>query len=115
MRWFKTGEWRTWLAAVRICLTNRQQCSKTMKHRFLEQGVAARFSRKACKKSDSGALWMLEKLLELPNAANEGRFFEEGFPVNFVTPAATSGVAGELGLAWRENAPARFGICREPL
>ena len=60
----------------------------------------------ACKKADGNALWMLEKLLGLPGAAEELSFFADECPTNMLTlqphqqaQASLSTGAGGFGLA----------------
>ena len=38
-----------------------------------------------CQKPEINAMWMLEKLLDLPGAAEESPFFEDGCPTNQLT------------------------------
>ena len=49
----------------------------------------------ACKKADGNALWMLEKLLDLPGAAEESSFFAHGCPTNMLTLQPHQQAAGE--------------------
>ena len=39
----------------------------------------------ACQKADGNALWMLEKLLDLPGAEEESSFFADRCPTNMLT------------------------------
>lgn len=58
----------------------------TLKTGFLERGVDIRLSRKGAREGlQNDALPMIKNLLELPNAADEDRFFEAGSPVDFLT------------------------------
>ena len=63
----------------------------------------------ACKKADGNALWMLEKLLDLPGASEESSFFADGCPINMLTlqphqqaQASLSTGAGGFGLSSAE-------------
>lgn len=50
-------------------------------------------ARRARKPTTVRFAWMLEKMLELSNAANDNRFVDEGCPVDTVAaPAATIGL-----------------------
>ena len=49
---------------------------------YLERVMDLELSLAACKKGDGNALWMLEKLLDLPGAAEESLFFPDGCPTN---------------------------------
>jgi len=46
----------------------------------IERGVDARLSRATCERTDHGRLWILERMLELPRAADEACFFYDGCP-----------------------------------
>ena len=52
---------------------------------YLARVMDPELSLAACKKADSNALWMLEKLLDLPGAAEESSFFADGCPTNMLT------------------------------
>ena len=52
---------------------------------YLERVMDPELSLAACQKADGNALWMLEKLLDLPGAAKEPSFFADGCPTNMLT------------------------------
>ena len=52
----------------------------------LERVMVPELSLAACKKADGNALWILEKLLDLPGAAEESSFFADACPTNMLTP-----------------------------
>ena len=52
---------------------------------YLERVMDPKLSLAACKKADGNVLWMLEKLLDLPGAAEESLFFADGCPTNMLT------------------------------
>ena len=76
---------------------------------YLERVMGPELSLAACKKADGKALWMLEKLLDLPGAAEESSFFADGCPTNMLTlqrhqqaQASQSTGAGGFGLSSAE-------------
>ena len=73
---------------------------------YLERVMEPELSLAACPKADGNALWMLEKLLDLPGAAEESSFFADGGPTNMLTlqphqqaQASLSTGAGGFGLS----------------
>ena len=52
---------------------------------YLERVMDPKLSLAACKKAYGNALWMLEKLLDLPGAAEESSFLADGCPTNVLT------------------------------
>ena len=52
---------------------------------YRERVMDPELSLAACKKADGNALWMLEKLLDLPGAAEESSFFADGCPTYILT------------------------------
>ena len=76
---------------------------------YLERVMDPELSLAACQETDGNALWMLEKLLDLPGAAEESPFFADGCPTNMLTlqpyqqaQASLSTVAGGYGLSSAE-------------
>ena len=76
---------------------------------YFERVMDPELSLAACQKADGDALWMLEKLLDLPGAAGESSFFADGCPTNMLTlqpyqqaQASLSTGAGEFGLSSAE-------------
>eukprot|EP00904_Undaria_pinnatifida_P003430 jgi/Undpi1/13088/HiC_scaffold_8.g02750.m1 len=76
---------------------------------YRERVMDPELSLAACKKADGNALWMLEKLLDLPGAAEESSFFADGCPTNMLTlqphqqaQASLSTGAGGFGLSSAE-------------
>ena len=59
---------------------------------YLERVMGPELSLAACQ--DGNALWMLEKLLDLPGAAEESSVFADGCPTH-ADPATLSTGAGE--------------------
>ena len=45
---------------------------------YVERVMDPKLSLPACRRTDNGAMWMLENLLERPGTAEELSFFEEG-------------------------------------
>ena len=62
---------------------------------YLERVMDPELSLAACQKADGNALWMLEKLLDLPGAAEESSFFRGRVPDKHADPATISTGAGE--------------------
>ena len=52
---------------------------------YLERALDTRLSLEACRRSDNGAQWAYEKILELPGAEEAPSFFQEGRPGNQLT------------------------------
>ena len=76
---------------------------------YLEGVMDPELSLAACKKADGKALWMMEKLLDLPGAAEESSFFADGCPTKMLTlqphqqaQASLSTGAGGFGLSSAE-------------
>ena len=76
---------------------------------YLERVMDPEQSLAAYQKADGNALWMLEKLLDLPGAAEESSLFADGCPTNMLTlqpcqqaQASLSTVAGGFGLSSAE-------------
>ena len=72
----------------------------------LERVMDPELSLAAGQKAEGNALWMLEKLLDLPGAAEESSFFTDGCPTNMLTlqphqqaQASLSTGAGGFGLS----------------
>eukprot|EP00904_Undaria_pinnatifida_P013228 jgi/Undpi1/9035/HiC_scaffold_26.g11495.m1 len=77
---------------------------------YLERVMDPELSLAACKKADGNALWMLEKLLDLPDVAEESSFFADGCPTNMLTlqphqqaQSSLSTGAGGFGLSSAET------------
>ena len=49
---------------------------------YLERVMDPELSLSACQKADGNAMWMLEKLLDLPGAAERWSSVEDGYPTN---------------------------------
>ena len=47
---------------------------------YIEREMDPELSLPACQQPDTSARWMLERLLELPETADESSFFEDGCP-----------------------------------
>ena len=84
---------------------------------YPERVMDQELSLAACKKADGNALWMLEKVLDLPGAAEESSFFAHGCTTNMLTlephqqaQARLSTGAGGFGLS-----SAKPGGCQHPL
>lgn len=97
-------------AAMFIAIT-----TMAVKTGFLERGFDARLLSKACERADNGAWRTLEKLLELPNAADEDCLFEESCPFGYWTLFPRQLLQASLyteagGWACVNRAPARFGV-----
>ena len=78
----------------------------TAKTGFLERGVDTHLSRAPCERADNTNLWMLERLLELPDVEDEESFFAANCPADKLkllphqrVQAGLSTAAGGLGLA----------------
>ena len=76
---------------------------------YLERVMEPDLSLAACQKEDGNALGMLEKLLDVPGAAEESSFFADGCPTNMPTlqphqqaQASLSTGAGGFGLSSAE-------------
>ena len=76
---------------------------------YLERVMGPELSLAACKNADGNTLWMLEKSLDLPRAAEESSFFADGCPANMFTlqphqqaQASLSTGAGGFGLSSAE-------------
>ena len=76
---------------------------------YLERVMEPELSLATCKKADGNALWMLEKLLDFPGAAEESSFFADGCPTNVLTlqphqqaQSSLSTGAGGFGLSSAE-------------
>ena len=54
----------------------------TAKTGFLEQGVDTHLSRAPCERADNTNLWMLERLLDLPDVEDEELFFAADCPAD---------------------------------
>ena len=72
---------------------------------YLERVMDPELSLAACKKADGNALWMLEKLLDLPGGAEESSFFADGCPTNVLNlqlhqQAQASLSTGAGGFGW---------------
>lgn len=93
-----------------------------LKTNFLERGVDPCLSRKACKKADNGALWMMEKLLELQTRLTRIAF-RGGLPAICYALLPHERAAGGLVSRGGErevkacvhSSSARFGGPREPV
>ena len=75
---------------------------------LLEHVKDPELSLAARQKEDGNALWLLEKLLDLPGAAQESSFFAEGCPTNMLAlqqqaQACLSTGAGGFGLSSAET------------
>ena len=75
----------------------------------LERVMEPELSLAACKKADGNALWILEKFLDLPGAAEESSFLADGCPTDMLTlqphqqaQASLSTGAGGFGLSSAE-------------
>ena len=76
---------------------------------YLERVMDPELSLAACPKADGNALWVLEKPLDPPGAAEESSFFADGCPTNMLTlqpyqlaQASLSTGAGGFGLSSAE-------------
>ena len=76
---------------------------------YLERVMDPELTLAACKKADGNALWMLEKWLDLPGAAEESSFFADECPTKMLTlqphqqaQASLSTRAGGFGLSSAE-------------
>ena len=76
---------------------------------YLERAIDPELSLATCQKADGNNLWMLEKLLDVPGAAQESPFFADGCPTNMLTlqthqqaQVSLSTGAGGLGLSSAE-------------
>ena len=76
---------------------------------YLERVMGPELSLAECKKADDSALWMLEKIFDLPGAAEESSLFADGCPTNMLTlqphqqaQASLSTGAGGFGLSSAE-------------
>ena len=58
-----------------------------MVHRtsYIERVMDPELSLPACQRADTSAMWMLERLLELPGTADESSVFEDGCPAKRLT------------------------------
>ena len=54
----------------------------THKTTYLERGIDARLSKATCEREYRGRLKMLERVLELPDAAIEAPFYDDGCPLD---------------------------------
>ena len=52
---------------------------------YIERVMYPKLSLPACQRADTSAMWMIERLLELPGTADESPFFEDGCPANRLT------------------------------
>ena len=60
---------------------------------YLERALDTKLSLQACRRTDNGAQWAYEKILELPGAEEAPSFIQEGCPGNQLTepsPASPS-------------------------
>ena len=93
----------------------------THKTTYLEKETYAKLSEAACKRAGLGHLWMLERVLELPDAAMEKPFFADKRPEDRLTlaphqqfqAAGLSTAVGGLGLT--PAAERRFAAAAESL
>lgn len=87
---------------------------------LLERVFDARFSLKACKRAHDSEPRAVKTLLELPNAADENRVFNECWPYDVMRCCRTSGCrrachSAQGGVtACVDRAPARFGVHERP-
>ena len=77
---------------------------------YIERVMDPELSLPARQRADTSAMWMLERLLELPGTADESSFFEDGCPANRKTlqphqkaQASLSTRAGGFGLSSAES------------
>ena len=49
---------------------------------YIERVMNPELSLPACQRADTSAMWMLERLHELPGTADESSFFEDRWPAN---------------------------------
>ena len=52
---------------------------------YIERVMDPELSLPACQRADTSAMWMLERLLELPGTADESSVFEDGCPAKRLT------------------------------
>ena len=77
---------------------------------YIERVMDPELSLPACQQADTSAMWMLERLLELPGTADESSFFEDRCPAKRLTvqlhqkpQASLSTGAGGVGLSSAES------------